>query len=55
MKEEANLGLATCRELLEELKTRGEIHYDQLNCASVFNFYLTSLPEEFLNYRTIDS
>ena len=56
--EEALLGLATTRELMEELKSRSEVGsvdgtFDA-DVASDMDIYLQGCSLEFLNYRTVD-
>jgi hypothetical protein len=64
--EEPNLGLATTRELLEELRARGDVtaafeHEDGglRGAAHVLGYYTSflrnSLPDALLDYRTVDS
>jgi hypothetical protein len=54
-----NLGLATTRQLLEELKVRGERepHYRQEGDAMAIGAanLLSQLPGSMLDYRTVDS
>lgn len=57
---EAQLGLATTRELLEEVKARGEttkFSYPAMGrkgdaLANVARFILAGLPAEILDYKT---
>jgi hypothetical protein len=57
----ANLGLATTREMLEELKTRGQVGMiteesstDHNHLEADASHLLTCLPREVLDYRTAD-
>lgn len=57
--DEPALGLATTRQLLEELKARGETEprFNKLglDLADVVGSYLARLPGSMLDYRTVDS
>lgn len=60
--EHARLGLASTRELLEELKTRGEVSpmigaypEEMSNMAIGAAWLMDSLPGSMLDYRTVDS
>jgi len=66
-KQEANLGLATTRQLLEELAARMDIHVStnpeltfsqNVNAVTLSTYChgsLTAFSEEILSYRTVDS
>jgi hypothetical protein len=58
--QEPHLGLATTRQLLEELRARANTHGILKTKAEqrAWNFaqdILESAPQDFLNYRTVDS
>jgi hypothetical protein len=54
----AELGLATTRQLLEEIRARGEteVYYRELGDAMAMGAanLLTQLPGSMLDYRTVD-
>ena len=53
------LGLATTRELLEEIQARGECEHEReiigVMMAGAAGWMLKTLPDEMLSYRTVDS
>jgi len=54
---EANLGCASTRELMEELRARSEVHANDdmdKDVRSDMVIYLNGCTEEFLEYRTVD-
>jgi hypothetical protein len=55
----ALLGLATTRELLEELEARGEVECEHTvegrRMMAAATRMLATLPDEMLGYRTVDS
>jgi hypothetical protein len=57
--EKANLGLATTRELLEELAARGEseVYYTDLGSELSIGAkeMMDRMPGSMLDYRTVDS
>lgn len=62
MDDEANLGLATTRELLDELQARGQVSVetglhvdDAMLIVGTAAFLLTELPAQLLDYSTVGS
>lgn len=53
-----NLGLATTRELLEEIRVRGEVEPVFIKYGNIMSdaacSLVESLPRSVLNYRTVD-
>jgi hypothetical protein len=58
MCDRAKLGLATTRELLEEIKARGETepHYEEMGVGMAIGAanLIEQLPGSMLEYRTVD-
>jgi len=52
--EQANLGLATTKEMLQELEARFTVSRNMHYAARIW-FLLNTLEPELLDYRTVDS